>query len=222
MDKKYQIMALIGESGAGKDTVQQSICTMHPLIFHPIVSCTTRPCRENEVDGCDYNFIALEDFTKKLLHGEMLEASEFRNWFYGTPISALSTDKINIGVFNPAGICSLLKDPRVEVIVCKVECDDKTRLMRSLNREEHPDCAEICRRYFTDKEDFENLDFSYFIISNYDENIQDDYVMINSLSTELEAMWERLDTKTGFETIARWESSMSIKAESDKDKDKDD
>ena len=221
MNKKYQVIALMGKSGAGKDYFQNITCETHPLMFHKIISCTTRPIRDNEKDGVDYNFIPLEDFTRKVLHNKMLEATEFRNWFYGTPIDALSLEKINIGVFNPDGVRKLLKDPRLNVIVIEIVADDKVRLMRALTRQESPDCAEICRRFFTDKEDFSNLDFiTYTIPNNSDDSIVD---LLNNdedaIFSYLEAMWRELDPGTAFETIVRWERTMSIKAEPEDDKD---
>jgi guanylate kinase len=219
MENKYQVIALIGESGAGKDTMQRTTCKSHPLIFHSIVSCTTRPIRENEKDGSDYHFVSLEEFTKKLLHGEMLEAAEFRNWFYGTPISSLVKDKINIGVFNIQGVKSMLADPRLDVLVVKINCDDKTRLMRCLNREPNPDCAEICRRFFTDKEDFAHISDSidaYYVVTSYDGGCEDLICEANSLLEEIEIMWKKLETNTAFETIMRWETSMHTKADEEK------
>ena len=59
---------------------------------------------------------------------------------------------------------------------------DKIRLLRSLNREENPDCAEICRRYFTDVEDFADIEWDYIPIFNtgttfeFDLNIYADYI----------------------------------------------
>lgn len=100
----------------------------------------------------------------------MLENTKFNNWYYGTLLKALNTDKINIGVFNPAGIRSLLHDSRLEVLPIYVQAPDGTRLMRCLNREENPNCKEICRRYFADEEDFENLDFSYWIFENTEDS----------------------------------------------------
>lgn len=221
MNKKYQVIALIGKSGAGKDTMMRATCAAHPLMLHPIVGCTTRPCREHEVDGVDYNFISLESYTKQVLRGDMLEASEFRNWFYGTPIDALARDKINIGVFNPEGLYQLMKDPRLNVWVIKIDCDDKTRLMRSLSREDNPNCDEICRRFFADKEDFNALKLEeYTIVSSFDgcdENILSESHSIDM--GRIEQMWQDLDIGTAFETIVRWETSMFKKAESDNDKD---
>lgn len=222
MENKYQVVALIGKAGAGKDSIQKATCELHPLMFHPIVSCTTRPAREGEVEGVDYNFISLNEFTRKVLNGDMLEATEFRDWFYGTTLDSLSKDKINIGVFNPAGVEALLEDPRLDVIVFEVVAPDKQRLMRYLNREETPDCAEMCRRYFTDEKDFSVLDFDRYQIDNWDGADLDLLTYSNSCLDVLEEMWGALDVDTSFETIVRWESSMSKKAESNNNEDNND
>lgn len=222
MDNKYQVVALIGKAGAGKDTVQKVTCTNHPLMFNPIVSCTTRPAREKEIHGVDYNFISLEDFTRGVLNGEMLEATEFRGWFYGTPESALSKDKINIGVFNPAGIDALLEDSRLDVLIVEVTAKDKTRLMRCLNREKDPDCAEICRRFMTDEQDFAALSEweEFAVVGNEDGEDPDLLVKLSERLEWFEEMWNSLGVDTAFETIVRWESSMHTKAAPEEKEDK--
>lgn len=217
MENKYQVIALIGKAGAGKDSIQKVTCKLHPLMFNSIVSCTTRPAREHELDGVNYHFVSLNEFTRKVLNGDMLEATEFRDWFYGTTLDSLSKDKINIGVFNPAGVEALLEDPRLNVVVFKVNAPDKQRLMRYLNREEMPDCAEMCRRYFTDEKDFSNLDFDRYQIDNWDGADLDLMSQFNSADSILEEMWGALGVDTSFETIMRWESSMLKKAESNND-----
>lgn len=222
MDNKYQVVALIGKAGAGKDSIQKATCELHPLIFHPIVSCTTRPAREDEVEGINYHYISLNEFTRKVLNGDMLEATEFRDWFYGTTLDSLSKDKINIGVFNPAGVEALLEDSRLDVIVFEVNAPDKQRLMRYLNREEVPDCAEMCRRYFTDEKDFSVIDFDRYQIDNWDGADLDLLTTSNSCLDVISEMWEALGVDTEFETIMRWESSMSKKAESENNKDNND
>lgn len=73
-----------------------------------------------------------------------------------------------MGVFNIAGISSLLEDSRLDVLPICISAPDKVRLLRSLNREENPDCAEICRRFQTDEADFRNIDFDYEIVENID------------------------------------------------------
>lgn len=165
--QKIKIIALFGKSGAGKDTIQKWIMKHYPNKFNSIVSCTTRPKREGEIDGKDYFFLTNEEFAQKVLDLSMLEATEFRNWYYGTSIDQLDKDKINIGVFNIAGIEALLEDKRLDIFPVLVYASDKTRLLRALNREENPDCAEICRRFKTDNDDFAQMDFMpYFVWEN--------------------------------------------------------
>ena len=168
---KIKVVALFGKSGAGKDTLQ-NIMIEENNNMHKIISCTTRPPRENEVNGVDYYFMDEEEFSIKVIAGDMLEHTIFRNWFYGTPIQSLDPTKTNVGVFNIAGIRTLLEDPRLDVRPVYVQVSDKTRLIRSLNREQDPDCKEICRRFLTDDEDFKDIDFEYKVFNN-ERNIAD-------------------------------------------------
>ena len=46
----FKIVALIGEAGSGKDTIMQRILASSPLAFNEIISCTTRPMREGEIE----------------------------------------------------------------------------------------------------------------------------------------------------------------------------
>ncbi len=160
--EKIKILALFGKSASGKDTIQKWITTNFPELTKGIISCTTRPPREGERDGVAYHFLSDEDFAKKVLDGSMLEATSFREWFYGTSLDELDPNKINVGVFNLTGVECLLSDTRLEILPVWVYASDKTRLIRSLNREPNPDCAEICRRYQADEKDFDEADdFDY-------------------------------------------------------------
>lgn len=186
--KKIKIIALFGKAGSGKDTIQKSVLAQFANQVHEIVSCTTRPPRDYEKNGIDYHFLSIEEFTKKVLNGSMLEATEFRGWFYGTPFDSLNLDKINIGVFNIAGIQALLEDSRLEVYPVIVYAPDKVRLMRQLLREENPDCEEICRRFQTDNNDFKKVDFEpFFVWENYNvkETLSDHLLNIDSTFTRL-------------------------------------
>lgn len=160
MINSYKILAIIGEAGSGKDTLMQEVLKLNPNL-HEIVSCTTRPPREGEIDGVNYHFLSGEEFGQKVINGEMLEASCFNDWFYGTGFESLRSDCVNIGVFNPEGIDSLMVHKNIQLVVYYITAKDKTRLLRQLNREENPDVDEIIRRFKTDKEDFFDLDFHY-------------------------------------------------------------
>lgn len=179
----YKIIALIGKAGSGKDTILHEVIAANPNL-HEIISCTTRPRREGEVEGVNYFYLTPEQFGDKVLHDEMLEATCFNDWFYGTSYDSLRSDVVNIGVFNPTGIDSLLARPDVEVTVYYIQVSPKTRLLRQLNREQHPDVAEIIRRYSTDEIDFSDLDFEFIALMN--ETVEDLQFNIKEILSSLE------------------------------------
>lgn len=168
---KVKVIALFGKAGSGKDTILHALVNKFPDRYNEIVSCTTRPPREGEQEGVNYYFLTVDQFTEKVLNGDMLEATEFNNWHYGTALSSLSTDKINVGVFNPEGIRCLMEDNFVDLIAYYVQVGDKERLIRQLIREVDPDVKEIIRRFSADEKDFEDLeDIDYQVIINQDKN----------------------------------------------------
>lgn len=165
----YKIIALMGKAGAGKDRMMQAALTRLQNVpnIHEIISCTSRPIREGEANGINYYYYTPDQFMQKIFDGEMLEFTNFNNWWYGTSYDSVRSDgMVNIGVFNPAGVRSLLDRDDCDVTIAWVQAADKTRLLRQLNREEHPDVNEIIRRYQTDAEDFKEIDFSHYIIPN--------------------------------------------------------
>lgn len=174
----YKIIALMGEAGSGKDTIMQEILTHKPE-YHEIISCTTRPKREGEVEGVNYFYITPEQFADKVISNEMLECTTFNDWFYGTSYESVRSDCTNIGVFNPTGIESLLARPDCEVTIFWIKTRDKTRLIRQLTREEDPDVHEIVRRFRADWIDFDDIDFPYIEINN-DGSINDTLATIMS------------------------------------------
>ena len=64
MNKQYTIMAIMGKAGSGKDTLCRALLKEPEFLnAKPIISCTTRPIRDNETDGVDYHFLTNEEFT---------------------------------------------------------------------------------------------------------------------------------------------------------------
>ena len=162
---KYKIVAIIGKAGSGKDSLLKNLIKDNKG-WNEIISCTTRPPRDNEKDGDQYYFLSNEEFAKKILNNEMLEAAVFNDWCYGTAYDALNINKINIGVFNPTGIETMLALKDIDLQVFYLRCSAKERLIRQLNREEDPNIEEIFRRYKTDEEDFFDLEFDYIELVN--------------------------------------------------------
>lgn len=156
---KY-LIALIGEAGSGKDTILNKVLAEMPNL-HKKISHTSRPPRDYEKDGEDYYFVDPETIAGMILEGQMLEVAEFNEWFYGTGVDSLVEDKVNIGIFNPEGIESIMLHKDIQIYVFWVLAADKIRWIRQLNREEDPDINEIYRRWHADIIDFDDIRFPY-------------------------------------------------------------
>lgn len=158
---KPNVIAIVGKSGSGKDSLAQQIVTNDDR-FSLVVTATTRPKRDYEINGIDYIFMTKEKFDKT----EKIEETSFNGWHYGTPLSSLSNEKYNIIVVNPKGFISLYRNPKINLIKgFELQVNDKIRLLRQLNREENPNIDEIVRRYSTDRYDFQEFDYAKSFLS---------------------------------------------------------
>jgi guanylate kinase len=93
------LLSVSGPSGVGKTTICQRLVERLGAVLS--VSATTRPRRENEVDGQAYYFLPREEFQRRLGQGEFLEhAQVYGGNYYGTParpvMEALAAGKIVI------------------------------------------------------------------------------------------------------------------------------
>lgn len=143
--------------------------------IHNVINCTTRPKREKEKDGESYLFLTPEEFASDVMSGEMVEATSFNDWCYGTRLSSYNKQVLNIGVYSIEAISCLLEDNRFEVYPVYVSASPKTRLLRQLNRQNSPDCKEICRRYLADEKDFQDIPFDYLTFNAEDKSSDDFY-----------------------------------------------
>ncbi|MGL5822320.1 MAG: guanylate kinase [Sarcina sp.] len=185
------IYVLVGKSSSGKDTLMRAVMAQNKRLENP-VSYTSRPIRQNEVNGVDYNFLTKEQFLAKLENGELLEYREYKTiydeeeviWYYGLPFSAFELGKDYIVVIDFEGAKKLIAN-RDDVKIIYIDASDEVRFTRSLIREniidsEDKRVAEIKRRMDVDNNEFvrEELEkFSSIIIQNnknteLDENIQ--------------------------------------------------
>jgi guanylate kinase len=81
----------MGKSGCGKSTLERGLCS-DPGSFKKVISVTTRPQREGEVDGQDYFFVTNFEFDQ-LRHGDqMVQYTEFADNRYGSLRAEYTTD----------------------------------------------------------------------------------------------------------------------------------
>ena len=84
------IYIITGPSGVGKNTIINEL--FNHLDFYFSVSHTTRPRRENEVNGKDYYFITEEEFENLIKSDQMIEYEQYGDFYYGTSREELSND----------------------------------------------------------------------------------------------------------------------------------
>lgn len=78
-----RMIVICAPSGTGKSTLLSRLQADHPELEWS-VSCTTRPIREGEVNGKDYYFTKVEDFTAQIDQGTFIEWAKVHSNYYGT------------------------------------------------------------------------------------------------------------------------------------------
>ena len=86
--KNGKLIILSASSGAGKSTICKDLLKKNED-WNFSISATTRPMRENEVDGKDYYFFSKEKFEHKEKFGEFIECEWVHGNRYGTLIEPI-------------------------------------------------------------------------------------------------------------------------------------
>lgn len=76
------LIVVSGPSGVGKDAALKRMRELN-YPFHFLVTNTTRPKREEEIEGVDYHFITKEQFAEMEQRGDFLEHAVVYGYDYG-------------------------------------------------------------------------------------------------------------------------------------------
>ena len=91
---EHKIIILCGKSSSGKDLIKNKLIKNG---YKGIVTNTTRPPREGEVNGINYNFLTEYHFLQLVREGEMIEYhkynTEFGTWYYGSSANNIDLTK---------------------------------------------------------------------------------------------------------------------------------
>jgi len=161
-----KIICLLGKSCSGKDTIYKKLLADESLNLLPLVTYTTRPMRTGEQEGREYHFTDEAGFNSLKEAGKVIEDRTYDTvyglWRYFT-VDDGTFDKNGRNVIAAAGTIPAyikLRDYFGAENTCPVmiETDDGIRLERAMRREkkqEAPRYKEMCRRFITDSEDFD-------------------------------------------------------------------
>ena len=180
------LTVLIGRTCAGKDLVCRELTKWG---FHRIITYTTRPMRDGEINGYTYNFISDEEFQKKIYEDFFLEYKTYTvadgsTWYYGSPKEDFYSDKDTIVVLTPDGYRDFLKFniPHKSVyIYSNIETIKKRLIERGDNKDE----AE--RRVKHDIVDFKGVEneVDFIVYNNYDSSIDS---VVNSILNKVKGI----------------------------------
>lgn len=154
-----KIIVLLGASATGKDTVAKHISEKYNIPM--AISYTTRPMRSNETQGVEYYFISDDEMHEKFKNGEVIEhtsyyiQSEDVSYTYANVVEEFEKGDYVLTILNPHGLYQFNKSQYKDNLVSiMLNCDDRVRLVRSLNRDENVNVNEVLDRFRRDELDF--------------------------------------------------------------------
>lgn len=160
-----KIIVLVGCSASGKDFIlKHAVKYIEGL--KSVVSHTSRPMRQGEVEGREYYFVDIETITDMHNNGEFIESRNYYvsdgiTWSYGIHKGSIDAEADNdyIVIVDLQGLKKIekyfenlgMKDCIHSIFI---DTDSQIRLQRSLSREGRmtdEQVSEVIRRYEDDK-----------------------------------------------------------------------
>ena len=159
-----KIFFILGKSSSGKDTIFQKIKENNELDLKTVVGYTTRPMRENEVDGEEYFFVDRDRLEELKNEDKVIESRDYNTvhgiWSYFTvddgQIDLDQDDYLYIGTLESyEQVRNFYGEDKVIPIYIEVEQGERLRraVLREIEQSE-PKYEELCRRFLADEQDF--------------------------------------------------------------------
>lgn len=119
---RQMIVCIVGPSGSGKTTLAN--IASKELNIPTLCSYTTRPKRENEINGIDHFFVSKEEMPTK---DKMLAYTKFGDYEYWASIEQIPIDKPIIYVIDEKGLLMLIEEwgDKYEIVSMLIKRDKK-------------------------------------------------------------------------------------------------
>jgi guanylate kinase len=141
-------LIICGKGASGKDFLRKYLEQYG--CFKYAISMTTRPKRDNETNGVDYNFVTIEQFDDALSKNLLKEYEIFNQWKYGTTLK--EWDSKNLFILTPSAISRLTREDIAQSYIVYLDIAKSVRRDRLSKRGDSEDPE---RRLVADDKIFE-------------------------------------------------------------------
>lgn len=176
----FKMVVIVSPSSAGKDKILKELIDRN--FVQPIISTTSRPMRQGETQGIEYNFVDEETAISMLDSDDFIEHRLYTvqngsTWIYGVEKGSfnVSEDITYCVILDFQGL-KQMKEYLTELgyekslVSIYIDVSLQERLRRSLSREgtiSDIQCLEICRRALDDNENvLPAKDYCDYVINN--------------------------------------------------------
>ena len=161
----YEIVFIMGKSSSGKDSIYKKLKEDDKLGLTNVVLYTTRPRRDGETDGVEYNFVTDEKEQEMEKLNKIIELRCY-NTAYGVWKYFTADDgQIDLNSGSRYIVIGTLEAyeqfisyfGKEHILPIYIEVDDRIRLQRAIDRENQqksPKYIELCRIFLADDKDF--------------------------------------------------------------------
>jgi guanylate kinase len=165
------LLVLSSPSGAGKTTIARLLAERDPGL-QLSVSVTTRPRREGEVEGRDYDFIDRYRFDQMVAKGELLEHATVFGNCYGTPRQpievALVAGRDVVGDLDWQGAQQLTKTVRGDLVSVFVLPPSRAALETRLRNRAQDSAAVVAARMAKSAEETSHWSEYDYVVVNHE------------------------------------------------------
>ena len=167
-DTENIMVILSSPSGVGKTTLTKKIQQKYPN-FKISVSHTTRSPRSNEVNGVDYHFVSIEQFSDLIKKNEFYEYAKIFENYYGTLKKNVDQTILTHDIIfdiDWQGTKQLSKFKNLKLIKIFLVTENKNELKNRLIKRDQNTEEEIKKRFDSFKNDVKHwTDYDYIIIN---------------------------------------------------------
>lgn len=165
------LVVISGPSGVGKDALIGQM-KAQGLSFHFVVTATTRPQRQDEIDGVNYIFVSRSEFADMIERQELLEYALVYGDYKGVPKQqvrdALATGKdviMRLDVQGAATVRRLIP----EAVLIFVTASSEEELVARLRARETESSEQLKTRIATSRQEMKRLhEFDYVVMNRHD------------------------------------------------------